>query len=145
MTEGPAPAGSPRPARLPRLALTAGEPAGVGPELVARLAATPLAADLVAIGDARLLERAARRCGVALRIEAYDGQPRPLRAAGSLRVLDVPLRAEETPGQLDPRNAFQVLRTLARAADGPTLNKTLGGTAQLGLLFSLLLAIGIAL
>jgi 4-hydroxythreonine-4-phosphate dehydrogenase len=40
---------------LPRLALTAGEPAGVGAELLIRLAATPLAASLVAITDRDLL------------------------------------------------------------------------------------------
>ncbi len=105
-------------AALPRLALTAGDPAGVGPELVARLAATPLAADLVAITDRDLLARAARRCGLALKIEDDDGRPRHLRAAGSLRVVHVPLRAEETPGAPDPRNAFHVLNMLARAADG---------------------------
>jgi 4-hydroxythreonine-4-phosphate dehydrogenase len=115
MTAGPA---INRPKRLPRLAITSGDPAGVGPELVARLAASPLAADLVAISDAGLLERAARRCGVALKLEADDGQPRNLRAAGSLRFVEVPLRTEEVPGQLDPRNAFHVLNTLAQAADG---------------------------
>jgi 4-hydroxythreonine-4-phosphate dehydrogenase len=118
MIPEPAPAGSHRPTHLPRLAVTGGEPAGVGPELVARLAATPIAADLVAIGDADLLERAAHRCGIALKLEPYDSRPRLLRAAGSLRVLQVPLRARETPGQLDPRNAFHVLNTLAQAADG---------------------------
>jgi 4-hydroxythreonine-4-phosphate dehydrogenase len=107
-----------RPARLPRLAITSGDPAGVGPELVARLAASPIAADLIAISDAGLLQRAAQRCGLALRLEPDDGQPRNLRAAGSLRVLEVPLRAPEVPGQLDPRNAFHVLNTLAQAADG---------------------------
>lgn len=118
MSTEPAPTGSHRPSAFPRLAITSGEPAGVGPELVARLAAMPLAADLVAIGDPALLERGAHRCGVALKIETYDGQPRTLRAAGTLRVLDVSLRAEETPGTLDPRNAFYVLNTLAQAADG---------------------------
>jgi len=114
MNAGPA---SRRP-HLPRLAVTSGDPAGVGPELVARLAASPLAADLIAISDAGLLERAAYRCGVTLKLEADDGQPRNLRAAGSLRFLEVPLRAEEVPGRLDPRNAFHVLNTLAQAADG---------------------------
>src|SRR6185312_17157052 len=47
-----------------------------------------------------------------------DGQPRNLRAAGSLRFLEVPLHAGEVPGQLDPRNAFHVLNTLVQAADG---------------------------
>jgi 1,4-dihydroxy-2-naphthoate octaprenyltransferase len=41
--------------------------------------------------------------------------------------------------------ALQLVRTLARATDGPTLNKTLAGTARLGLLFSLLFALGILL
>jgi len=110
---------SPRPAdALPRLALTAGEPAGVGPELLARLAATPLAADLVAITDRDLLARAAARCRLSIRLEDYDGQPRHQRAAGSLRVLHAPLRAQETPGRPDPRNAFHVLNLLARAVDG---------------------------
>lgn len=110
---------SPRPTdALPRLALTAGEPAGIGPELLAMLAATPLAADLVAIADADLLRRAATRCGITLRLEEYDEKPRHLRAAGTLRVLHTPLRVDETPGRLDPRNAFQVLHTLARATDG---------------------------
>lgn len=104
--------------RLPRLAVTGGDPAGIGPELVARLAASPIAADLVALGDTGLLQRAARRCGIALKLEADDGQPRNLRASGHLRVVEVPLRVEEVPGRPDPRNAFQVLNTLARAADG---------------------------
>ena len=118
MSHGPAMAGSQRRQGCPRLAITAGEPAGIGPELVARLAATPIAADLVAIGDTGLFERAAGRCGLTLKTEPYDGQPRALRAAGMLRVLEVPLRTLEVPGKPDPRNAFHVLETLARAADG---------------------------
>ena len=115
MNAGPAPN---RPMRLPRLAVTSGDPAGIGPELVARLAASPIPADLVAVSDAGLLQRAARRCGITLKLEADDGQPRKLRAAGNLRTVDVPLRVEEVPGRLDPRNAFHVLKTLAQAADG---------------------------
>lgn len=118
MTTEPATAGSSRPTQLPRLAITSGEPAGIGPELVVRLAAMPIAADLVAVSDTQLLEDAAHRCGVALKTEAYDGRPRCLRAAGTLRVLDVPLRAAVVPGRIDARNAFHVLNMLARAADG---------------------------
>ncbi|MGH8216524.1 MAG: 4-hydroxythreonine-4-phosphate dehydrogenase PdxA [Rhodanobacteraceae bacterium] len=117
MNGGPVATGS-HPSTLRKLAVTSGDPAGVGPELVARLAATPVPADLVAIGDSSLFERAAHRCGVALKIEAYDGRRRTARAAGRLRVLEIPLRSEEVPGKLDPRNAFYVLGTLVRAADG---------------------------
>jgi 4-hydroxythreonine-4-phosphate dehydrogenase len=102
---------------LPRLALTAGEPAGVGPELLVRLAAMPLAAGIVAVTDRDLLRRAAERCGVTITLHEDDGQPRP-HEPGSLRVRHVPLAVEERPGHPDPRNAHHVLATLAEAADG---------------------------
>ncbi|WP_424681889.1 4-hydroxythreonine-4-phosphate dehydrogenase PdxA [Frateuria sp. YIM B11624] len=104
-------------AGLPRLALTAGEPAGVGPELLVHLATLPLAAGLVAITDRDLLHRAATRCGVALDLLDDDGLAHP-HAPGSLRVRHVPLAVEEHPGQPDPRNARHVLATLAEVADG---------------------------
>ncbi|HET6804276.1 MAG TPA: 4-hydroxythreonine-4-phosphate dehydrogenase PdxA [Frateuria sp.] len=104
-------------AGLPRLALTAGEPAGVGPELLVRLTAMPLAAGLVAITDRELLHRAAARCGVTLRLLDDDGQAHA-HVPGSLRVRHVPLGVEERPGEPDPRNARHVLATLAEAADG---------------------------
>jgi 4-hydroxythreonine-4-phosphate dehydrogenase len=105
-------------APLPRLALTPGEPAGIGPELAVRLAASPLAADLVAITDRGLLQRAAERSGLPLRLVEDDGSRIETRPSGGLRLIHVPLRAAEVPGRLDPRNAFYVLNTLARAADG---------------------------
>jgi 4-hydroxythreonine-4-phosphate dehydrogenase len=105
-------------ARLPRLAVTAGEPAGIGPELVARLALEPLAADLIVLGDVGLMQRAARRCGIQLDITPDDGRPLTHRQPGQLRIAEHPLRTEEHCGQLDPRNAFQVLDTLSHAADG---------------------------
>ena len=103
---------------LPRLAVTAGEPAGIGPELIARLAATELAADLVAITDRDLLARAAARCGLSITLDDDDGAPREQREPGSLRVHHVPLGTTEIPGRPDPRNAHHVLATLAEAADG---------------------------
>ena len=104
---------------LPRLALTAGEPAGVGAELIVRLVASDLAADLVAITDPGLLEHAARTLGVPLVLEAWDAQcPVTSRATNHLRVVSVPLAAAVTPGQLDVRNAHHVLAALTRAANG---------------------------
>ena len=106
---------------LPRLALTAGEPAGIGPELLAKLAAGDLAADLVAIADPALLDAAARAAGIDLQLVPYDpAQPLYRRPPGTLRVEAMSLRAPSMPGTLDPRNAAYVLATLARAADGAT-------------------------
>jgi 4-hydroxythreonine-4-phosphate dehydrogenase len=108
----------PAAALLPRLAVTAGEPAGIGAELVARLAHAPLAADLVVLGDVDQLHRAARTCGVRLDLADDDGTRIAQRKPGQLRVSRHPLRASERPGHPDPRNAFQVLNVLGHAADG---------------------------
>jgi 4-hydroxythreonine-4-phosphate dehydrogenase len=102
----------------PRLALTAGEPAGVGPELLVRLAAIPFDAELVAIADRGLLERTAARCGLDIQL-LDDAGPAPARTtAVQLRVHHVPMAAPEQPGKPDPANARYVLATLAEAADG---------------------------
>lgn len=103
---------------LPRLAVTAGEPAGIGAELLIRLAATPLAANFVAVTDRNLLLRAAKRCGQTIELLDDDGAPVFARNPGTLRVRHVPLGADEVPGRPDPRNAQHVLATLAEAADG---------------------------
>jgi len=103
---------------LPRLAVTMGEPAGVGAELVAALAATEIPADLIAIGDTDLLRAAAATRGIALTIEDDDGQWRSERAPGSLRAIHLPLSVPVTPGQLDQRNAAHVVAMLVRASNG---------------------------
>ena len=95
-----------------------GEPAGIGPELVAALAATPIAADLIAIGDSELLRSAAATRGITLEIEADDGQWRSERAPGALRAIHLPVSGPVAPGQLDKRNAAYVVATLVRACSG---------------------------
>ncbi|WP_257386332.1 4-hydroxythreonine-4-phosphate dehydrogenase PdxA [Tahibacter caeni] len=103
---------------LPRLAVTLGEPAGIGPELVAELAHSDIAADLIAIGDANLLQSAAASRGLRLALTADDGLPLAQRAPGSLRLVHEDAAAAVVPGRLDRANAGYVLSTLARAADG---------------------------
>ena len=103
---------------LPRLALTLGEPAGIGPEIVAALAQTDIAADLIAIGDTDVLLLAAQARGIALTFEPDDGQWRAQRAPGTLRCIHLAAPAEVIAGKLEVRNAAYVVATLARAADG---------------------------
>jgi 4-hydroxythreonine-4-phosphate dehydrogenase len=102
--------------RPPVIALTTGEPAGVGPELCARLARESLQARVVLIGDETLLAERAERLGlhVALRRYAPGNAPLP----GTLEVEHVALAARSQPGRLDPANGRYVLALLARAADG---------------------------
>ena len=99
----------------PLIAVTAGEPAGIGPDLCVALARRRLPARLVVVTDRGLLESRARRLRVPLKIADFPGA-RP--SAGSLRVLHVPLARPAVPGRLDPANSRSVLRTLEVAADG---------------------------
>jgi 4-hydroxythreonine-4-phosphate dehydrogenase len=103
---------------LPRIALTSGEPAGVGPELCLAIAMRPFAAELVCLADRGLLEARARlvRCEVAL--VDYDPAIPRAHSPGTLQVLHVPCAVPSTPGKLDARNAAYVVRLLERAVDG---------------------------
>lgn len=98
------------------LALTPGEPAGIGPDLVVTLASRPRDSDWVAIADPDLLTGRARLLGLELTVET--DLSRPARAAGCLTVVPVSLGAPVTPGELSTANVDYVLATLCEAADG---------------------------
>ncbi|MBI2381340.1 MAG: 4-hydroxythreonine-4-phosphate dehydrogenase PdxA [Gammaproteobacteria bacterium] len=103
---------------IARIVLTPGEPAGIGPELVARLAQESSASERVVVGDAALLNERAALLGLSLRAYTFDPAAAPrAQEAGELAVLDIPLHAPSRPGVLDPANAPQVLATLAKAAE----------------------------
>ena len=102
--------------RVPRIAVTAGEPAGIGPDLCLALAGHGRAAELVILADPDVLRARAGQLGVAATLAPHDGGRPPV--AGRLSLLPVPVAATVVPGQLDPRNAGAVLRSLDRAVDG---------------------------
>lgn len=101
---------------LPVLAVTTGEPAGVGPDLALRLTEAGVGARCVLIGDKTLLAARARQLGLSLSL--YDYAPDTPAPAQGLEVCHVPLAVPVVPGRLDPANAGYVLATLDRAIDG---------------------------
>ncbi|MDI1302440.1 MAG: 4-hydroxythreonine-4-phosphate dehydrogenase PdxA [bacterium] len=103
---------------LPCIALTPGEPAGIGPDLVIALAQRKHACALVAIADPALLRDRARQLGLPLTLHPYDAAVRCASRAGELTVLPVPLAAPAVAGRLDIRNAPYVLATLEQAVQG---------------------------
>ncbi|TVQ85821.1 MAG: 4-hydroxythreonine-4-phosphate dehydrogenase PdxA [Chromatiaceae bacterium] len=111
-------------AAIPRLALTPGEPAGIGPDLLVRIAQRPTterpAARLVAVCDPELLLGRARALGLGLRLLPVTAAPATtVQPAGTLDLLDAARLAQPAhPGVLDPTNAGYVLATLAAACDG---------------------------
>src|SRR5580692_13003769 len=102
-----------------RIAVTSGEPAGVGPDLCLQLARGPLPCELVCLGDRELLAARARQLSLKLNLWEYEpGRPARPHTPGTLAVLHSPLAAAAEPGKLDTRNAAAVLSMLDRAAQG---------------------------
>jgi 4-hydroxythreonine-4-phosphate dehydrogenase len=103
---------------IPRIVITSGEPAGVGPDACVALAQSPWQADLVVAADSKLLSETAQALKLPLTLEPYDPRKTGVHRAGTLKVLEVPLRAAVRAGHLDPRNAPYIIEMLDRAADG---------------------------
>lgn len=107
----------PRPTR--RIALTAGEPAGIGPDLLVQLAQRRRRDELVAIADGDVLADAAHALDLPLALRPYDPSPPPRACrAGELSLLHVPCAHRVRGGKLDPRNAAHVAAMLDRASAG---------------------------
>lgn len=106
-------------ATIPRIAVTPGEPAGIGPDLCLELARRDWPAELVAVADPDLLAERAASLGFDIRFSPYDASaaPEPSRA-GRLKVCAQGTAADSRPGKLSPSNARYVLATLDRACDG---------------------------
>ena len=102
-----------------RLAITAGEPAGIGPDLIIQLAQDSHPDELIAICDPELLYTRARQLDLPIVIEKFnhDEPPTPTLAR-TIKVFPVQLRHSVTAGELDPLNANYVLETLTIAANG---------------------------
>jgi 4-hydroxythreonine-4-phosphate dehydrogenase len=106
---------------IPRIVITSGEPAGVGPDACVGLAQRDWEADLVVAADADLLAATAEALGLPLSLERYDATrlPKPHRN-GILQVMHIPTRCPVVPGHPDVRNAAYVIEMLDRACDGCT-------------------------
>lgn len=103
---------------VPRIALSTGEPSGIGPDLVVMLAARGALAGTVVIGDPDVLAERARQLGTTLPpIRHVTAGERPGTETG-LSVLAVPVAEPVTPGRLRPGNGPAVLEMLRVACDG---------------------------
>ena len=100
-----------------RIALTAGEPAGVGPDLLVHLAQRPHHAELIVVCEPELLSRRAKLLNLPLKLRPFAGAATPAATEpGVLTCIPVETSTEPQLGQLDPANAEYVLETLTTAA-----------------------------
>jgi 4-hydroxythreonine-4-phosphate dehydrogenase len=100
------------------LLVTAGEPAGIGPDLCIQLAATPPDIPFVVVADKHLLLERAAQLGIALRVQDYSVLQGVSNPANTLTVLHVPLATSCVAGRLNAANSEYVLTTLRSAVLG---------------------------
>jgi 4-hydroxythreonine-4-phosphate dehydrogenase len=100
----------------PRIAVTSGEPAGIGPELCLHLAAYDGPAQPVILGDCGLLAERAQAIG--LNVAFREFRPEITVDRSRLDVVHVPLAAPSVPGKLNAANGACVLALLDRALAG---------------------------
>ncbi|CAG0940030.1 4-hydroxythreonine-4-phosphate dehydrogenase [Gallionellaceae bacterium] len=109
---------------VPLLAITAGEPAGIGPDLCLQLAqhtdVQTLACEqmLVALADKTVLLQRAALLGLDVQLHDYDPQQRAPLPPGHLCVLHIPTAQPVEAGTLNPANSHYVLELLSRALQG---------------------------
>jgi len=103
-------------AELPVLALTAGEPAGIGPDLCIALSQQALPCRISVLGDADVLRARAAQLGIA--VDFVSGDSVPAHRPGALHVRHFPVAAAVSAGVLDPRNSAHVLALLDAALAG---------------------------
>ena len=101
---------------LPVLALTAGEPAGIGPDLCIALSQQALPCRLSVLGDADVLRVRAAQLGIA--VEFITGDAIPEHRHGALHVRHIPVASPVTAGVLDAGNSAHVLALLDAALEG---------------------------
>ena len=84
---------------IPRLLITAGDPAGIGPELCLEIATKNWNAELLVIADPEVLKQYARLLSfdVVIEITTFE-KPRSVHKAGILKV--IPVQVREKVGRL---------------------------------------------
>lgn len=106
------------PTALPKIVITSGEPAGIGPDLVLTAAMSSWDAQLVVLGNQTLLAERARLMGLSVIFEPYSSTPAAEpHTPGTLPLIDLPLRNPCEPGVLEPGNASYVMAQLDMAVE----------------------------
>jgi 4-hydroxythreonine-4-phosphate dehydrogenase len=99
-----------------RVLITPGEPAGIGPDIVIKIAQQSFQAELVVIADPDLLTQRARQLNLSLKLHDYQEGAIAPRQPGTLSVLPIRLNAPVIAGKLSTANAEYVIKTLKTAA-----------------------------
>jgi 4-hydroxythreonine-4-phosphate dehydrogenase len=103
---------------ISRIAITPGEPAGIGPDLVIAMAQKSWPAQLIVVASPELLKERAKLLNLPLTLIPYNPElPTQLSQPGTLSILPVELAESCVPGELNPANGAYVVETLRVACE----------------------------
>jgi 4-hydroxythreonine-4-phosphate dehydrogenase len=101
-----------------RIAITAGEPAGIGPDLVVAMAQQAWPVEIIVVVSKQLMLERAEQLGLSLTLIDYDQSKTPApQKAGTLTVLNIDLPDTCVPGELNTQNGSYVVDTLKVVSD----------------------------
>jgi 4-hydroxythreonine-4-phosphate dehydrogenase len=101
-----------------RIAITPGEPAGIGPDITLAVAQQQWDAQLVIFADRNMMEARAETLGLPIKLHTFDPNVRAVQAPGELFIVDINSQNTVIPGELDADNGQYVVETLRQACDG---------------------------
>lgn len=104
---------------VPRIALTSGEPAGIGPDLCIQISQHDQDCELVVIADPELIMQRAKQLKLKIALNLFDpSKPSQLSQAGSMTILSTATKNQVFCGQLDAANSAYVIKTIKIAIQG---------------------------
>lgn len=104
---------------IPRIAMTPGEPAGIGPDLVLKIAQQDWPAQLIVLADKAMLTERAEQLGLPIQLVDFDASaPVERHQKGRLFVVQHNLEVSCSAGQLNEKNGRYVVDTLTTASQG---------------------------
>ena len=98
-----------------RIAITMGEPAGIGPDILLQTAQQPWPAELVVFADPDLLAERAKQLNLNIKLNLFDAKNSKPHQAGELSLVPVYLKEHCTPGKLNSANSVVVLDSIEQA------------------------------
>jgi len=101
---------------IPRIVITPGDPAGIGPDIAIQAAQQAWPAELVVIADEELIKQRAQQINQPINLIQCDINQAPeAHQPGNLKIIPVMLNMEAQPGKLNPANSWYVIRSLETA------------------------------
>jgi len=103
---------------IPRIIITTGDPAGIGPDIAIQIAQQAWPAEIVVIADEELLTQRAQQISLPISLTVCDPNQTPeVHQPGKLKIIPIMLNVDAQPGKLNPANSWYVIRSLETAVN----------------------------